>query len=155
MTTLAHRSIVALVALVALAACSGGEAEHAADTSRTSAARDSAATTQGTQAAGSMTAQMEAHVRMLEGANGDSIVAMLPMHRQTVANMISTMNREMQGMNMSGDAQWTATIDSVRQDLVQMPDMGASELQEFMPAHRARVMRLMEAHRTMMGSMTR
>jgi hypothetical protein len=76
---------------------------------------------------------------------------MLPIHRQMAANMIAQMNREMGGMNMGADAGWTATVDSLRQDLVRMPEMGGSELQSFVPAHHARLERLMQMHQAMMG----
>lgn len=154
--TLASRSLVTLAAALALAACSNGESGDAADTSQAPAAQDTAGTMSGMggmEGMSGMTEQMQAHMRMMDGASGDSIAAMLPMHRQMVANMISTMNREMQGMDMSGDAAWTATIDSLRQDLTRMPEMSAPELGQFMPDHRARVMRLMESHRSMMANM--
>jgi hypothetical protein len=54
---------------------------------------------------------------------------------------------------MQPDAQWNATADSVRQDMTRMPDMSAAELRAFMPEHRARMMRLMEMHRSMMSRM--
>ena len=94
---------------------------------------------------------MQAHIRSMQGVSSDSLRAMLPMHRQMVANMIAEMNREMRGMNMSADAAWTATADSLRQDLVRMPEMTAAELQSFMPAHQARVDRLMQMHGSMIG----
>lgn len=100
-----------------------------------------------------MMGQMQSHMRMMETPNGDSLKGMLPMHRQMTANMLSEMNREMRGMNMSGDAAWMATIDSVRQDLVNLPEMSGAELTTFMPAHHRRVMRLMEAHTAMMKNM--
>ena len=43
--------------------------------------------------------------------------------------------------------------DSVRRDLVRMPDMSAAELRSAMAAHGARVMRLMQMHRSMIGDM--
>ena len=97
--------------------------------------------------------QMQSHMRTMEAAGADSMQAMLPMHRQMAANMISQMNTEMRGMNMKPDSAWQATIDSLRQDLVRMPEMSAADLRTFMPQHGARMMRLMDAHRAMMGSM--
>jgi hypothetical protein len=85
----------------------------------------------------------------MHGARGDSLKAMLPTHRQTAANLIAQMNREMRQMNMPADPAWTATVDSLRQDLVRMPEMGAAELQSAMPAHAARLGRLMRMHRSM------
>lgn len=97
--------------------------------------------------------QMTGHLRMMENAGADSLHAMLPMHRQTTANMLARMNREMRDMNMPADAAWNATVDSLRQDLTRMPELSRSELAGMMPAHRARIMRLMEMHRTMMSGM--
>jgi PBP1b-binding outer membrane lipoprotein LpoB len=102
---------------------------------------------------GGMMGQMMGHMQMMRGAGADSMQAMLPMHRQMVANMLAQMNREMREMNMTTDARWDATVDSLRNDLTRMPEMSGSELQTMMPAHHDRMMRLMEMHRTMMSDM--
>lgn len=101
---------------------------------------------------GGMMDSMPAHMRMMQGVSADQMKAMLPAHRQMVANMLSQLDGEMRKMNMRPDAKWTALADSIRQDLVRMPEMGASEMHAFMPAHGARVMRLMAMHRQMMGT---
>ena len=102
---------------------------------------------------GGMMAEMQQHMQRMMGAGADSMRAMMPMHRQMTANMLSRLNREMRDMNMTGDDRWTATVDSIRQDLVRMADMSGEELRAAMPAHRDRVMRLLEMHRDMMGNM--
>lgn len=164
--TSAHRSLVPLVAVLILAACSGGKAGDAADADQAVAAQDTAGAMSGMEAmqdmpgmpgmgGSGMLAQMQAHMRMMDGAGADSMLAMLPTHRQLVANMIVEFNRDMRGMNMPSDAAWTATVDSLRQDLTRMPEMSGAELHQFMPAHGARVRRLMESHQGMMGSMRR
>lgn len=102
---------------------------------------------------GTMMDQMQTHLRMLDGASGDSLKAMMAMHRSEVANMISEANGQMRKMNMPAGTAWQATTDSLRQDLVRMPEMSASQLQAFMPGHRARIMRFMEMHRSMMSGM--
>ncbi len=141
--------------IMALAAC-GREDQRVGDTTA-AAGGDTAAAggMKGMQGMGGGMEQMQAHMRMMETDNADSLRGMLSMHRQMVANMISQMNREMRDMNVPGDAAWTATMDSIRQDLVRLPDMRGAELREFFPAHRTRVMRLVEAHRAMMRSMNR
>jgi hypothetical protein len=97
---------------------------------------------------------MQGHMRMMmQGVTADQMKAMVPAHRQMVANMLSQLNAEMRKTNMAGDAKWTALTDSVRQDLKRMPDMSGAELQSFMPKHGARVMRLMDMHHSMMGGM--
>ena len=150
--------VFALAALVA--ACAGERGREGADAGQETGAADTGAARsmggmQGMMGSGQMMGQMEAHMRMMEGVGADSMRGMMTMHRQMVANMISQMNREMRDMNMTGDAAWTATMDSVRQDLVRLPELRGAELRNFMPAHRTRVMRLMEAHAAMMQSMPR
>jgi hypothetical protein len=102
---------------------------------------------------GSMMQQMQAHMTAMEGADPDSMAAMMPQHRQMAANVLAQMNREMGEMNMPADEAWTATVDSLRQDLTRMPEMNAEQMQAFMPGHHARMERLMEMHRAMMGNM--
>jgi aryl-alcohol dehydrogenase-like predicted oxidoreductase len=102
---------------------------------------------------GMMPQMMQAHMDTMMSMNAGRMKAMLPMHRQMVANMLAQMNQQMQSMNMPADTKWTALADSVRQDLVRMPEMSDQELEGFMPAHRARVMRLMAMHQQMMGGM--
>ncbi len=97
--------------------------------------------------------QMMEQMNMMQGLSGDSMKAMVPMHRQMAANMLAQMSREMREMNMTGDTSWTATVDSVRADLMGMPDMSPAELQAMMPEHHRRMQRLMEAHQAMMKNM--
>ena len=98
---------------------------------------------------------MHAHLGGMEKMSGSRMKEMLPMHRQMAANMLSRMNTEMRSMNMPADTGWNATVDSLRQDLIRMPEMGTRELETMMPAHHARMTRLMQMHRDMMGRMTR
>jgi hypothetical protein len=100
---------------------------------------------------GGMMANMQEHMRMMQGAGADSMRAMMPMHRQMAANMLAQMNREMRDMNMAGDPAWNATVDSVRQDLARMPEAGTGD----MTAHHGRMMRLMDMHQRMMQNMKR
>ncbi len=97
--------------------------------------------------------QMSAHMTAMQGASGDSIMRMMPLYRQLVANMLAQFNREMSQMNMPDDPAWGATVDSIRQDLARMPELSAAEMQAMMPGHHARMMRVMEMHRSMMASM--
>jgi hypothetical protein len=100
-----------------------------------------------------MMEQMQAHMELMAGTAPDSMMSMMPMHRQMAANMLAQMNRDMEQMNMPADDAWTATADSLREDLTRMPEMSAQELRDWMPGHRARMTRLMEMHRAMMGNM--
>ena len=147
-----------LIFTLTLAACGGSDEANDKAAAPPPAAPAADTTMSGMQGmggtqGGGMTEEMQAHMRSMQGAGGDSLKAMLPMHRQMAANMVAQMNREMSDMNMATDAGWTATVDSLRQDLVRMPEMGAAELQSFMPAHQARLERLMEMHRGMMRQM--
>jgi len=99
-----------------------------------------------------MMEELRTHMEAMHGAHGDSLTAMLPTHRQRAANLIAEMNREMDRMKMVADPAWTAMIDSVRLDLVRLPEMGAAELQSAMPAHEARLNRLMGMHRAMIDA---
>ena len=95
---------------------------------------------------------MRTHIRMMQSATPEQMKSMLPSHRQTVANMLSRMNAEMRSMNMPSDPAWNATVDSIRQDLIRMPDMSGKELKAMMPAHEARVMRLLDMHERMLST---
>lgn len=97
--------------------------------------------------------RMQAHMATMMGMSADSMHAMMPAHRQMAANMIAQMSREMQEMNMAGDEAWTATVDSLRQDLILMPELSPQEMEAFMRAHQVRMNRIMEMHRSMMGNM--
>lgn len=104
-------------------------------------------------AGGGMMGRMAEHMEMMEGMSADSVHATLQTHRQMVANMIAQMNREMSDMDMEADAAWDATIDSLRADLTRMRELQPAELDQLMPAHRARVRRLMQMHEEMMAGM--
>ena len=103
-------------------------------------------------AGSSMMDSMRTHMRMMQSATPEQMKSMLPSHRQTVANMLSQMNAEMRSMNMPADPAWNATVDSIRQDLIHMPDMSGKELEGMMPAHGARVMRLLDMHERMLAN---
>lgn len=102
---------------------------------------------------GSMMDSMVAHMRGMDTTSAANVQAMLPMHRQMAGNMIAQMNSEMRGMNMPADASWSALMDSVRQDLIRMPEMNAQQLKAFMPEHHGRLTRLIDGHRAMMKAM--
>lgn len=101
----------------------------------------------------SMMADMQKQMDAMMKASPEQMKAMLPMHRQMAANMLAQMNTQMRTMNMPANAAWTATIDSVRQDLVRLPEQSAQQLKDAMPAHHARMMRLMQMHGGMMREM--
>ena len=163
-------AVPALGLAVALAACGSDRKVQNANDSATPPAGQPAQPTSGMQGmrgmgdtsgmggmggmqGGDMMARMQQHLRLTTRASGDSLEAMLPAHRQMVANMLAQMNQQMRSMNMTADPRWTALVDSLRKDLVRMPEMSSTELKAFVTAHRARITRLMEMHSAMMGSM--
>lgn len=150
-----------VTSVLALSACANdGESDRAMDMGEMPADmphRDGQPGMGGTDMAGMQSAgmmqDMTSHIQMMQSVSADSMVTLMPAHRQMGENMLEQMDEEMHGMNMQPDAQWNATADSVRRDMTRMPDMSVAELQAFMPEHRARMMRLMDMHRSMMSSM--
>ena len=142
-----------VVALALVVAC--GRAADRADTA--AAASDTGTnagmTGMGGMMSGAMMDSMAAHMRGVDTVSAANLQAMVPMHRQMAANMIAQMNSEMRGMNMQADAGWMALMDSVRQDLVRLPELNAQQVKTFMPDHHGRLMRLMQRHRDMMKNM--
>lgn len=157
------RAAPALVAALTLAACGGdenaGEAPDAVVVEQPAGGMEGMQDMPGMegmpgmQMGGGMMDQVQAHMQQMEGAGGEQLRANLPQHRQMVANMIAQFNREMRGMDMAGDEEWSSTVEALREDLRRMPEMSAGELEGFMPEHRERVARLMEMHREMMAGM--
>lgn len=167
--------LITLVLAITTGACAesgqqraegGGDSSRIA--SRASAARDNGnmqgmtgmegMTGQGGELDSSMAGSpgaVRSQMMAMTGATADGMKAMLPKHRQLVANMIARMNTEMREMQMRADAEWSSVVDSLRTDLVQMPELSASELKGMMPGHMARVTRLQTMHATMMRAMTR
>ena len=164
-----RHSITALTAASLLAACTGEQGGATKTTGEPSVPPDAAPAAGAPQGGGrtgagqgmgdmqgmggGMMEEMSAHMQVMGRVAPDSMRAMLPMHRQMVANMLSQMNGEMRQMNMASDAAWTATVDSLRQDLVRMPELSAGELKAMMPAHEGRVSRLAAMHAAMMKGM--
>lgn len=96
--------------------------------------------------------QFHMHLRQMEGVDADSMRAMLPLHRQ----MLSGSMGHMQGMPMMVGTQGTTLMDSLHQDMDTMADvsgMSAEQLEQWMTAHRARALRMMEMHPGMPGRM--
>ena len=148
-----------LVTLGILAACSSSERTKAADTPSVASKTDSAAA--GMAGMSGMSGMMKkevldsmrAEMARIAAAGPTEAKTMTPVHRQMAANMLSQMNGDMRSMNMSADASWTALVDSIRQDLVHLPDISAAQLKDFLSLHQGRLERLMAMHEKMMGSM--
>lgn len=97
--------------------------------------------------------EMHSHMTMMEKVSPDSLKTMLPAHRQMVGNMLAQAGAEMRKMNMQSDAAFSALSDSLRQDLVRLPDLTGAELSRSFAEHHGRMMRYMKAHEEMMKNM--
>jgi hypothetical protein len=147
-----YRALLLTAAIaVLLPACRSREDAGASDSAADTAAMTGMAGMSGGQMMSHMMDSMEVHMRMMDTASAPTMQAMMPMHHQMADSMISRMDEDMRRMNMATDSAWTATLDSLRQDMGRMSAMTASEMMAMMPAHRARMMRLMQMHRTMTG----
>jgi hypothetical protein len=141
------RRLIAVGLMTVLAAC--GRAGDREDTTAAKADTGAMAGMSGMMS-GAMMDSMHVHMSAMDTMSADGVKSMLPMHRQMMGNMLAQMNREMQDMKMTANPSWTALMDSVRQDLIRMPDMTAQQLKDFAAPHHGRVMRLMQGHRDMM-----
>ena len=92
---------------------------------------------------------MRAEMLNMTAASPEQMKSTMTAHRQLTANMLAQMNSDMWRTIMTGDPAWTAVVDSVRQDLVQLPDPSGAPLTICMNAHDARLERLMSMHREM------
>ena len=168
MTTRHMLTAVSAALALASVACTTSRDQQAADSTNGSMPHAALATgattstmpgmtnTMGTMGNTGMTAMMDEmrqHLHTMRTASPDSLKAILPTHRQMVANMMATMNTEMREMHMPGDAAWQATVDSLRSDLIHLPTMNTAEIQAFMSAHAQRVTHLMQMHHDMMANM--
>lgn len=164
-----HRVIGTLLVLLA-AACTKAENKQvraSPDSSRSAAGASAVRDTSGMKGMEGMSGQsrtmdgstagmpgeMLTHMVAMTGATADAARAMLPKHRQLVANMIARTNGEMRDMQMASDAEWSTTVDSLRTDLVRLTELSGAELTAMMPALLARANRLSTMHGKMMGAM--
>ncbi len=91
-----------------------------------------------------------AHDRSFRQLRGRKLVMALPEHRQLTANLVSQMQLDMRAAQISTARPWGALVDSVLHDLVRLPDESVSGVTAMMPAHRARVARLISMHAQML-----
>lgn len=89
-------------------------------------------------------AAVDTNLRDMMGASSDQLQAMVPRHQQVVASMIGGMNQQIGFMHTPESAAWMATRDSIDGDLTRLPMMNARDLQAMLPAHEARLRRLMQ-----------
>ena len=101
---------------------------------------------------GAQMGQMMAQMKSMQGMHGDSLMKMMPMHRQMAESMLGQMEKEMQAANKAADAKWKALDDSVHADLTRMSSMSAAEMEKGMAAVHARMTRLMDMYKTATGA---
>lgn len=147
------RTLGAIATALLFGACGGDDADRPSAEGMAGTPMGEMEGMEGMDMGGGMMAEMQAHMQRTRGASGDSLMAMMPTHRQMTANLLAQMNREMRDMNMADDAEWNETVSALREDLVRLPDMSAEEVQAFLPEHQARIDRLIEMHGSMMGDM--
>jgi hypothetical protein len=94
---------------------------------------------------------MQTRVQAMGRMSPDQMGAMLPRYRADMENMLSQMTSYMRTANVPASAAWTALSDSVRQDLTRLPQLTKGQLTETMSAHQARVTRLLQMQRDMIG----
>ena len=98
-----------------------------------------------------MMESMEVRMRLMDTASAATMAARKPRYHQMADSMLSRMNEEVRRMNIATDSIWSATVDSVRQDLSRMRAMAGSDMKAMMPAHLERMRFLIQMHRTMTG----
>jgi len=162
-----YNCLLAMAGIVIFSACQSrgsesGVGQTAAAGTTTAARRDTSGAmasmpgmSGGTMDSGTNTMMDSMRIEMarMDAMTPSQMKSTMATHRQMAGNMLAQMNGEMRSMNMTADPAWTALVDSVRQDLVHMPDLSGAELKAFMTAHHARMQRLMAMHREMMGKM--
>lgn len=102
-------------------------------------------------ASAGMMRDMRVHDRSLMSMRGSTLMAVIPAHRQRTANLVSQMQMDMRAGQIATTRSWDAMVDSVLRDLVQLPDLDVAGVTAIMPAHRARIRRLMAMHSAMMS----
>lgn len=146
------RFLVATIVSSVLVACASKETPASRESAAADTTKRGAAGMQGMMDP-AMTDSMQAEIKRMAAMTPDQMAAMLPAHRQMVGNMLSQMSSDMRSMNMPADAAWMSLTDSVRQDLIRLPEMSKAELAQAIPAHQGRVTRLMQMHKNMMAKM--
>ena len=102
------------------------------------------------EAGAELGAQLLAHIDSMRGVHGDSLIRMVPDHRLLLDTMVVVMDGEVQVRNSGGRPEWRVLLDSLRDDGSRLSSMNWAEIEGFMPAHRARIDRLLEMHRSAM-----
>ncbi len=101
----------------------------------------------------SMMPMMRAHMDSMMRMSPEQMSQMMAQHEGMMSQMMDRMGGDMRGMNMGGNAEWTALTDSVKRDLADLPGLEGKELSARTKAHGDRVRRLLTMHEGMMKGM--
>ena len=144
---------VAMIAgLMASAACSKPKEEPATDSHRGMAMDSGQMGRMDLESAGMMP-MMQAHVDSMMRMNPEQMSRMMAAHERMMSQMMDQMGGDMRQMKMAETPEWSALIDSVKQDLAELPGLKGRALSTRMRAHTDRVQRLLRAHEGMMKGM--
>jgi len=84
-----------------------------------------------------------AHLQRLDAAGNDSLPALIPVHRENVATLVSRCAAGTSGKSQPADTSWRPIAAELRQDLARLPQLAAQDLAAFMAEHRARILRFL------------
>ena len=87
---------------------------------------------------------LRAQIRSMTLMTDAQVSAALQSHRQLVTAMLVNMSSHMERMGIAPSPAFTITADSVRGDLDRFDTMSADEVRRAMPAHEARLSRLLQ-----------
>ena len=143
-------NLAIIVGLMATAACSKPKEEPAAG-SDSGMPMDSGGM-RGMSGMGNsgMMSMMQAHTDSMMRVNPEQMSGMMATHERMMSQMMDQMGSEMRQMKMSETPEWSALMDSVKQDLAELSSLKGKALSARMRAHADRVQRLMRAHEQMM-----
>jgi hypothetical protein len=145
--------LTVIAGLLASAACNKPKEGQAAD-SQGGMKMDSGQM-QGMSGMGSsaMMPMMQAHTDSMMRMNPERMSRAMATHERMMSQIMDQMGGEMRQMKMAEIPEWSALIDSVKQDLAELPSLKGQALSTRMRAHTARVQRLLASHEQMMKGM--
>jgi hypothetical protein len=144
-----------LVGTLVLASCGRGSerAERSRDTGGMMGHMDSGGMRMGGMESMQMMPGMRAHMDSIMRMSPQQMQEMMARHEAMMSQMMDQMGADMRAMKMSSPPEWTALMDSVKQDLSELPNLKGQALSARMRAHGDRVRRLIGAHEEMMKGM--
>jgi len=98
----------------------------------------------------SLMPMMRADLDSLARMPSQSASRILQAHEAMASRMLDAMGSDMTMMNMRPASAWTALVDSVKQDLAELPSLSGRALETRVKAHEQRMRRLLDMHGAMM-----